>query len=683
MVDGVPMPVCGIRPGHFTAGSKVSKSKAKRCATAEARSHDLPGKILLPLLLVLVLLHMAAVYWETPHLWGVHHLYFFPRWVAWVLTIATLSLFTAPVNSRVLGFLESVCAGLGSLLHKSKRSLLFAAAGLLSVPVFWFLRTKYLLLGDGYFILDTLSQGTTLPTEWLDGAIHLGFYRLLTAIDPGIDPSLSYIILSVVCGGVFVFLILALSDLLGKTGFQKVLIFSVLATLGSIELFFGYVESYTVLLVSLTLFVLLSVRHLQNRGSLVYPLVAFIFSVGLHVLAIVLTPSFLYLVFRRRPKGNRGWVDTLTALSMLVSIGMICVVIWKIFFHQGVGFGFKRFLPLFPSADAEFGLFSIAHLVEFANELLLISPAGIVLFILLLPYTFRSRSFKDPVLNFLLISSLGGLLLVFVYNCHWGSADWDLMSFPGIFIASLGVLFFIRWGRNRPNFKSYGLILVAVSLYHTIPWILLNADGQKSVSRYQLTVTNDVHLLSTEGGGMWRVARILEFAGFADRAERVLKLGIERDPQELGCYSYLGKMLFSQGRYDEAVYYLKEALRLEPDSPEVQFSLGRVYSKINRLEEAVSHLEEAREEFKGSLIFVVTLSKAYLGTGRPERAGEILEQYLANQESATARGLLGTSFFMRKRFSEARREWERALKLDPNEPLSKSGLEQLEGLTQD
>jgi len=183
---------------------------------------------------------------------------------------------------------------------------------------------------------------------------------------------------------------------------------------------------------------------------------------------------------------------------------------------------------------------------------------------------------------------------------------------------------------------------------------------------------------------MWKAARVLESAGFADRAERVLKLGIERDPQELGCYSYLGKMLFSQGRYDEAEYYLKEALRLEPDSPEVQFSLGRVYSKINHLEKAVSHLEEARGEFKSSLIFVVTLSKAYLGTGRPERAGEVLEQYLAaNQESATARGLLGTSFFMRKRFSEARREWERALKLDPNEPLSKAGMEQLEGLTQD
>lgn len=577
-----------------------------------------------------------------------------------------------------------ICGRLAGILSESRRTFLYVAAGLLCVPLFWFLRTNLFLLGDGYFILENLSDGTALPTEWLDGAIHLGFYRLLMAIDPGIDPSFSYTILSVVCGGIFVFLILTLSDLLGKTGFQKVLVFSALVTLGSIQLFFGYVESYTILLVSLTLFMLFSIRHLQNRNSLLYPLLAFILNVGLHVLAVFLTPSFLYLIFRRWRKGNRGWVDILTVLSMLVCIGMICLVIWKIFFQQGAGSGFSRFLPLLSSDQTHFTLFSQAHFREFANELLLISPAGILLYIFLLLYTVRTGSFKNPVLNFLLVSSLSGLLLVFVYNCHWGSADWDLMSFPGVFFTLSGTLFFLERGRSWPKLRNYGLILIAVSLYHVVPWILVNADESKSLARYEMMTTVDPHILDAKGGGMWRVARVLESAGFAERAERVLRLGIRRDPQDVGCYSYLGKMLFSQGRYDEAKSYLQTAARLKPDSPEVQFNLGRVYSKINDLEKAISHLEEAREKYAGSPIFVVTLSKAYLNTGRAESAKELLEQFLdRDQESAMVRGLLGTSLFMQKRFSEARRQWERALKLDPDEPLSKAGMEQLEGFTED
>ena len=113
-------------------------------------------------------------------------------------------------------------------------------------------------MGDGYFKLENLASGHITRTEPLDGIFHHQLYLLLTALFPNADPSLAYTVPSVVCGGAFIFLILVLADLLGKTSFQKVLIFSLLVTLGSTQLFFGYVESYTTLLVAVTLFTLLS-----------------------------------------------------------------------------------------------------------------------------------------------------------------------------------------------------------------------------------------------------------------------------------------------------------------------------------------------------------------------------------------------------------------------------------------
>ncbi len=655
------------KPEH----ASVPSDKAFRC-------------LFVPSLLLAVLLHLAAVYWKTPYLWGFHSLYFFPRWLAWALTILVVSFFLPPVNRFMLRTSESTFSVLGRLFSGAGKYWLFAAGGLIFIFVFWALRTKLFLLGDGYFILGGLAQGRIAPTEPLDSIIHQQLFRFLAGTFPQADPSLSYAIPSVISGGAFVFLILTLADVLGKTGFQKILIFSGLITLGSMQLFFGYVESYTFLPVSLALFTLLSALHLRGKVSVLLPLVALVLSIGLHLLAVVFIPSLVYLILWKWRRGEGRLLGFSNLLSLLVSLGIILLVMGRFFLAKFEGVGFSGLLPLVSSPGSSFTLFSGEHIAEFANGLFLVSPAGITLFAFFAICALRFRLLKDSLVNFLLISSLSGLALVFLYNFHWGSADWDLMSFPGLFFTLSGILMFVKWGSRWPKFKYYASILIAVSLFHLIPWILVNAGAPRSIDRYLMIATNDKHLLGTEGGGMWRVARILESAGFAEAAEQVLKQGIQRDPEELGCYTYLGRMLYYQQRYDEAAFYLEKALALEPGSAWVGFSLGQLYLKTGDLGRAVSHLEEAREEYQDDPAFIITLSKAYIGTGRPAEAKDLLEQFLAkNQESATLRGLLGAAFSRLKDYSHAKREWETALRLDPNEPVSVSGMEELKALSEE
>jgi Flp pilus assembly protein TadD len=634
--------------------------------------------VFLPLLLSLVLLHLLSTYWGAPFLWGIHHLYFFPRWVGWILAIVTIGSFIPPVNHFMLKLFESIFGALKKSIARIGKYPLFFAAGLLSIPLFWFLRTRLFLLGDGYFKLKALSGGLIMPTEWLDGILHQGFYKLLISASPGMDPSLSYTIPSVACGGAFIFLILILSDILGKTDFEKILIFCGSATLGSIELFFGYVESYTILSLCLTLFILLSILSLQGKTSLVFSCLALVLNIGLHVLAVVFVPSFLYLVYRKWRGGEGKLTDILTLLSLLGCLGMISLAIWKVFFLEGQGGGFSRFLPLLPSAEMNFTLFGRAHLGEFANQLLLISPVGTLSSVFFLWYPRKSKLLEDPALSFLLIASLSGLLLVFVYNCHWGSVDWDLMSFPGMFFTLFGILSFIKWGKGWSRFKNYGLILITVSFFHTIPWILLNGNGQMSADRYVLTAENDRHLLSAPGGGMWRIARALDEAGFAQRAEEILRGCIRRNPEEIGCYSYLSGILHSQGRDEEAISLLETALRLKPQSHEIRYTLGQLCLEKD-LEKAIFHLAQVKAQYEHQPAFVTRLAKAYLKAERPEDAKSLVQEFLAQgQETATLRGLLGASFFLLKDFARARVEWERAQELNPDEPLAKAGLAELE-----
>ncbi len=631
--------------------------------------------VLLPLVIISVWFHLLAVYWETPFLWGIHFLHFFPAWSAWVLTAAVSSLFVPAVNRLVLKLLESVFGAVGGFLGRLNRYLLFALAALASIPLFWVLRTRLFLLGDGYFKLEALSERIVTATEPLDGIIHHGIYKLLMSAFPAADPSLTYTVPSVVCGGMFVFMLLILSHLLGKTGFHKVLIFSLLITLGSVELFLGYVETYTALLTGLTLFLLLSLLYIRGKVNVMLPFLVLALSTSFHVSGIVLLPSFLYLVFWKwRVEGRK--IPRVSALISLAACAMIVfLAVWKVFMMPGEGNKFGQFLPVVSSTNYGFTMFSGAHFGEFFNQLFLLSPAGIILFSFFLFYLLRLRFFEDPVSNFLLISSLAGLMLIFVYNSRWGNADWDLRALPGMFFTLFGVLLFIRWGGGWIRFKNYGLILIAVSLYHVAPWVLLNADRQMSLDRYVLTAVNDKHIQSAPSGGLWTVGRVLDKAGLAPEAEDIYKLGIEKNPQSIAYYSVLGNNLYAQGKYDEAMSYLKRGLELRPESEEIRLVLAQSHLKRNELEMAIPYLESLRGELDDDSVFVLTLSKTYMNVNRWAEAKDVLQLFLAKrQESGKMLGLLGICFYMLRQDEEAKTAWQRALELDPHEQNAKAGL---------
>ena len=643
--------------------------------------------VVLPILFGLGIAHLLTAYLGVPQMWGIHFLHFFPAWRGWLLTLVTLSLFIPPINSFVLKTFESLLSFMNAHLaikSKRRRYSVYLMVSIFSIPLFWVLRTKLYLLGDGYFKINALTRGEIVPTEWLDGVVHVWFYKLYSGISPGLDPFLSYSILSILGGGIFVFLILCLSHVLGKTNFQKVLIFCILFSVGSIELFFGYVESYPLLLVTLTSFILFSILYLQAKTSIIFSFISLVLSIGFHVSATAFVPAFFYLIFAKYRDERKGYSRVLTLLSLIGCFLLILYVIWKVFFLKGEGGGFSRFIPLFPSSKTSFTLFSGAHLLEFMNQWLLISPVGILLFCVFLLFTFKYKDFRNPILNFFLLSSLFSLIFVFIYNSKLGSADWDLRSFPGVFFTLLGVLFFVEMGRSWSRFKNYGLILITISFFHTIPWILVNANNQSSVDRYVLIRMNDPHpeIADQQKSSLWKVGRILEMAGLYKEAAEVLHEGIKSAPLDLGNYSYLGQNYYLAGDYDRAVFFLEKALELEPRSPTIRFILGKAYLQKMDYPNATLHLEKLINTYDHEPQFVSYLALAYLKSHRDVEAKTILEEAVSKYpESPVLHGLLGTSLFSLGDFANAEKEWAIALKLFPKDAYAKNGLAELRNIT--
>ncbi|HEX7401781.1 MAG TPA: tetratricopeptide repeat protein, partial [candidate division Zixibacteria bacterium] len=403
------------------------------------------------------------------------------------------------------------------------------------------------------------------------------------------------------------------------------------------------------------------------------------FSIGVHVSAIVLIPAFLYLMYWKWRKRGKGYFDLFSVISILGCLVITFAAVWKVFLMEGANNRFGQFIPLYSAIGNKFTLFSPAHIGEMINQLLLVSPVGILLFLFFLFYMVKSKSFRDPFLNFLLISALAGLFLIFVYNAHLGIADWDLRSLPGIFVSLLGMLLFVKWGNRWTGYKNYGLILIAVSFFHLIPWILLNANTQMSLDRYVMSTLHDPHLLYVRGGGTWRAGRVVVQAGFPERAVELLKEGIEREPEEIGNYSYLAVILSGQKRWDESIYYLQKALKVEPKSRIIRSHLARIYLINGELDEAISSLGDAQLAQPSDSILVLDLAKPLIKGNRLKEAKKILQDYLEkNKGTATLHGLLGMILFMQQDKAGAQTEWEKALRLNPHEPVSQKGMKELE-----
>ncbi|MGQ9628690.1 MAG: tetratricopeptide repeat protein [bacterium] len=65
-----------------------------------------------------------------------------------------------------------------------------------------------------------------------------------------------------------------------------------------------------------------------------------------------------------------------------------------------------------------------------------------------------------------------------------------------------------------------------------------------------------------------------------------LRRAVEEDPKNAKAYLNLGKYLFSNGNYEEALDSFSKALTLDSDCAETYYCIGLVHEMRNSLEEA-------------------------------------------------------------------------------------------------
>jgi hypothetical protein len=437
--------------------------------------------------LVVLAMHVAAPCLPEQDAWGLWPYTVFDPHLGFILAVVVASLVLPAVNEAVRRALAKAFRLWPTSFSKT---LAFALVSLAAIVPFWLLRIRHDRWGDAALFVVALPYG--LVYNWqapMDVFLHAKAWTLANRLW-GWDVATTYAVISVAMGAVFVFVLFHLADLLGRDVLEKAIVFGLFVSLGTMQLFFGYIESYTIIPVGILLYLFLSLRYLQGRTSLTWPALALGATMAFHPSTGSLGPSLLVLYlarWRERPDWRAHVVEFLrAALPVLAMVAMVVVIlslgqhgIDALLGADFPGGGDRRwFVPLFKTETEyeHYTMFSLGHLIDFVNEHLLIAPLGLILIAAILVLGWRGIDFRDPMFCFLLVASFFYLLFTTTWNPDYGGRkDWDLFASVSLPYTLLGAYLLTRCVKDRAALGYIGLVVIAVSLLHTMAWIISNA----------------------------------------------------------------------------------------------------------------------------------------------------------------------------------------------------------------
>ncbi len=462
----------------------------------------------------LVGLTLAAPLFPEEMAWGLWPAVYVPTGWRWALAGLTVILM---FGSGRLAIGSRVAAAIGKWQPHGARwrqwlspwrqahlvRLIVALAALLPFSLF---RLRHLRWGDAYILVHAIPHPEVrLTYTWqapLDVFIHAKAWALGHQLFGWPDPTPVYWALSALAGGVFVWVLLGLADLLGRDRIERLTIAGLVLSLGLMQLFFGYIENYSLMTVGVLIYIWLALRAQRGEIALVWPATALALTHAFHPSTIVLAPSLLYLAWQVKTirsertdetvdsgrsaqlSLHRGIYWQIAAPYTLVFVGVVALMtagnhgLTALFGADAPGGGDRRwFVPFFETSTRweHYTLFSLGHLRDIVNEQLMVAPT-IWPAVALTALCARHRvPWRDPTLRLLLVMALLYLLLTLTWNPDYGGQrDWDLFAPASLPAALLAGTVLARGLPERPALAAAGRALIAVQAFRLALWVYQN-----------------------------------------------------------------------------------------------------------------------------------------------------------------------------------------------------------------
>jgi Tfp pilus assembly protein PilF len=581
------------------------------------------SRLLLPgLAVAFVAAHVLAAF-AGGDWWGLHHLRYLDaaEIVGTVIASVALAGAVAAALRREPG------------ARSASSPLRFAAVLALGFAALWIFRDRSHLLGDGSVILQGIADASPYHGREPLSAFALHAAQALGA-RAGLPPVTSLELTS--CGlGVLLLAMLTLLDGALKAG--GVVIALTFLT-GAAQLFFGYVEHYPTAALAVAAF-LIAARSPATRPAPLLPcLVLFALALLSHLSSIVLAPALLYVIARQihvRPTtGARLLAAGEAAVAAALTLG-----VWRLAFggvddapslagylaqlRDAAAYTYAPTHERSPGLAP--GLWSVQHLSDFVNLQLLLVPVALPAAAFALARAPRAL-LADPWRVVLALASVAYLGAQFQFFPYLGAPrDWDVLAVGALPVGLLAATG-LPLATGSGGWRRTAAVVAGLSAFHTLPWILGNADPEAADRRFAELRMPPGQVSFVLGAEALREGRPEDAADW-------LRKAVEEVPQAAPAWYSLGVAYQTLERWDEARDAFARALALRAvdlraPKGELLERLGLVSWRTGRTDEARAVFREALRERPGSISARVFLAIDALDAGRAGDAWALLEPVL-------------------------------------------------------
>jgi tetratricopeptide (TPR) repeat protein len=575
--------------------------------------------------------------------WGVNHLAYVPVVLRLLWPLLGLLLIWTPLGSRLGRILiERIAPWL-----PGRKSIAYLVAPVLGVVIFWLLRCKNHFLGDGWLLGELVTDGALFSGyEFIDYHLHARLFGLLRLEGTGQVYGL-FAVISTLLGGLYLFLAAWSARSLSHDRGERVLLYALLVFFAPVEMFLGYVECYSVLMLCLLLFLVLTVRHFRDGISLHLPAAAFGLALFFHLDALFLVPLLAALVCFPSEHAPRAFARRLliTAAPVLAALALGGAIYWlsgydREWFEADFVAG-RRLLQPLARWTGPHSLLSLAHWKDLLNLLLLLAPVPLVMLVSVWPAlasadlrrgsatdrpghavgprghaTGRQRRACVWALPREILLLLGGtlwlLLLMSLVHMKLGAVrDWDLFAaHSSIFVITAWLV----WSHATRGRAGASLVaqVAGTAFFLVLPWFWLNADDARSFQRIRDVIVDQppaVQAYSYEEIGKYLRAR-----GRIPEAIEAYKTSTDANPHNARVLSVLGALQYNSGERAAALVTFERVL--EADST---FALGL---------ETMARLRMERGETREALLLARRLA------GHAEETCQAMELHARAAEEA-------------------------------------------------
>jgi hypothetical protein len=525
----------------------------------------------------ILILHVIGAIWPTYSTWGFNYWSLFDLRLSLSILLLSCLLMIPAISANIWKMFGLIFARPARLLKNLSPYFSRLPISIALLCLFFFLRSRAHIYGDGYLILSFYSSEAdiTIGGQLYFQVFSIFLYRLVIPglTGPfGISVDKAFALINSAAGVAGFWAIYALAGRLTCQMRGRIFLLCSALTSGSVISFFGYIETYTLPTVLGLWTLYFALGYIQNRNGWLPLVICGLLSFSLHMITL----PFLFIVFLaiilhkikidRLPFNLTYWQ---AGLGFVLGVVVFAIISQSTGLFKVIGLT-HVFVPSWPVSDKPYWFLSLDHLCDMLNLCLLVAPLGLTLSMFCL---FSGKCSSTGVNHEEKL--LGALALITFLVSFWIDPllgivrDWDLLSFFGFPLSIWAAYRFSKLELFKNNAPSFIAASIVVMLVHIGPNLYEKNHIEIAAEHLDDMVWQCPHYqedyLDAYRAMSWGNL-LMTTQGRDDLAAKYFHRRLSVDKNTASVWSNLAYIYSKRGMIDSSAYYMTQAVTLNPNN---------------------------------------------------------------------------------------------------------------------